>query len=267
MAKPLLPDELWDEIEPLIPPDPPHPDGGRPFVPARACLTGIIFVLKSGIPWEMLPAEMGCGSGMTCWRRLRTWQEAGVWAAIHRKLLDKLGGADAIDWSRASFDSASVPAPAGGEQTGPNPTDRGKAGTKHHLLVDGRGTPLAVRQTAANVPDGQALEGLLDAVPPVKRPRGRPRRRPTKGHGDKAYDARKHRAALRRRHIRPRIARRGVDASERLGRHRWKVERTLSWLHRLRRLRVRDERRADIHEAFLHLGAALLTWDAIQRLC
>jgi transposase len=267
MAKPLLPDDLWDEIEPVIPPDPPHPKGGRPFVPARACLTGIIFVLRSGIPWELLPRELGCGSGMTCWRRLRDWQAAGVWAAIHRKLLDKLGGADRIDWSRASFDSASVPAPAGGEAAGPNPTDRGKAGTKHHLLAEGEGTPLAVLQTAANVPDGQALEALVDGVPPVKRPSGRRRRRPAKGHGDKAYDARKHRAALRRRHIAPRIARRGVDSSEKLGRHRWKVERTLGWLHRFRRLRVRDERRADIHSAFLLLGAALLTWDAVQRLC
>jgi transposase len=267
MAKPLLPDELWDEIAPVIPPDPPHPKGGRPFVPARACLTGIIFVLKTGIPWEALPRELGCGCGMTCWRRLRDWQAAGVWAAIHRKLLDKLGEADRIDWSRASFDSASVPAPAGGEATGPNPTDRGKAGTKHHLLAEGAGTPVSVLQTAANVPDGAALETLVDAVPPIKRPSGRRRRRPAKGHGDKAYDARKHRAALRARHIAPRIARRGVDAGEKLGRHRWKVERSLSWLHRFRRLRVRDERRADIHQAFLLLGAALLTWDAIQRLC
>jgi transposase len=267
MAKPLLPDALWDEIAPLIPPDPPHPKGGRPFVPARACLTGIIFVLKSGIPWELLPQEMGCGSGMTCWRRLRDWQAAGVWAAIHRTVLDKLGEADRIDWSRASFDSASVPAPAGGEATGPNPTDRGKAGTKHHLAVDGHGTPLAAVPTAANVPDGAALEAVVDAVPPVKRPRGRPRRRPAKGRADKAYDAARHRATLRRRHIVPRIARRGIETSQKLGRHRWKVERTQSWLHRFRRLRVRDERRADIHEAFLQLGVALLTWDAIQRLC
>jgi len=267
MAKPLLPDELWDEIEPLIPPDRPHPKGGRPFVPARAVLTGIIFVLRTGLPWELLPREMGCGSGMTCWRRLRDWQAAGVWAAIHRKLLDRLGGADRIDWSRASVDSASVPAPAGGEHTGPNPTDRGKSGAKHHLLVDGRGTPLAAEQTAANAPDGAALEGTVDGVPPIRRPRGRPRRRPAKLHADKAYDAKKHRATLRRRRIRPRIARRGVESSARLGRHRWVVERTLSWLHRFRRLRVRDERRADIHRAFLHLGVALLTWDAIQRLC
>ena len=266
MAKPLLPDELWDEIAPLLPPDPPHPKGGRPFIPARAVLTGIIFVLRTGIPWELLPREMGCGAGMTCWRRLRDWQAAGVWAAIHRKLLDRLGETDRIDWSRARVDSASVPAPAGGAATGPNPTDRGHLGTNHHLVTEGHGTPLTDVPTAANVPDGAVLEEMIDRVPPIRRPRGRPRRRPAKLHGDKAYDARRHRVMRRRRHIRPRIARRGIESSQTLGRHRWVVERTLSWLHRFRRLRVRDERRADIHQAFLHLACALLTWDAIQRL-
>ncbi len=78
MAQPLLPDDLWAIVEPLLPVEPPKPRGGRPRVPDRAALTGIIFVLKSGIPWEMLPLEMGCGSGVTCWRWLRDWQEAGV---------------------------------------------------------------------------------------------------------------------------------------------------------------------------------------------
>jgi len=82
-------------------------------VPDRACLTGIMFVLKTGIQWEMLPQEMGCGSGMTCWRRLRDWQEAGVWDALHHALLDRLGEAGRIDWSRASLDSASIPAKRG----------------------------------------------------------------------------------------------------------------------------------------------------------
>ena len=113
MAKPILPDELWEMIAPLLPPDPPRPKGGRPPVPARAVLTGILFVLRTGIPWELLPQEMGCGSGMTCWRRLRDWQEAGVWRKIHQMLLNRLGQADQIDWSRASLDSASVPAPGG----------------------------------------------------------------------------------------------------------------------------------------------------------
>ena len=112
-AKRLVTDELWAAIAPLLPPGPPKPDGGRPPVPHRAALTGIIFVLKSGIPWEMLPQEMGCGCGMTCWRRLRDWQQAGVWTRLHQVLLDRLGEADKIDWSRASVDSASVRAKGG----------------------------------------------------------------------------------------------------------------------------------------------------------
>lgn len=110
MAKPLLPDTLWEAVGPLLPPERPKPKGGRPRIPDRAALTGILFVLKSGIPWEMLPQEMGCGSGMTCWRRLRDWQEAGVWETLHQVLLDRLGRADHIDWSRASVDSQSIPA-------------------------------------------------------------------------------------------------------------------------------------------------------------
>jgi transposase len=114
--KKLVTDELWEIIEPLLPPKPPKPKGGRPRVSDRAALTGIIFVLKSGIPWEMLPQEMGCGSGSTCWRRLRDWQEAGVWRGLHRVLLDRLGEVDRIDWERASLDSASVAAKRGASE-------------------------------------------------------------------------------------------------------------------------------------------------------
>ena len=113
MAKELVSDELWEVIEPLLPPEPPKSQGGRPRVDDRAALTGIIFVLKSGIPWEMLPQEMGCGSGVTCWRRLRAWQEAGVWERLHQVLLDRLGEADQIEWERACLDSASIPAKRG----------------------------------------------------------------------------------------------------------------------------------------------------------
>lgn len=111
------------------------------------------------------------------------------------------------------------------------------------------------------------LEALLDAIEPVRRPRGRPRRRPEKLHADKAYQSRTNCRALRRRRVKARIARRGIESSEKLGRHRWVVERTFAWLSRMRRLRVRYERRADIHEAFLHLGCALITWRYVQRFC
>ena len=113
MAKPLVSDALWAEIGPLLPPEPPKPRGGRPRVPDRACPTGIPFVLRSGIPWELLPQELGCGSGMTCWRRLRDWHADGVRHRPHRKLLDKLGEADRIDWTRAALDSRSLPATRG----------------------------------------------------------------------------------------------------------------------------------------------------------
>jgi transposase len=116
MAKPLLPDELWEIIAPLIPSEPSRPKGGRPRIPDRKMLTGILFVLRTGIPWEMLPQEMGCGSGMTCWRRLRDWQEAGGWKRVHQVLLERLGGSDRIDRSRTSLDSASVPAPGGAKR-------------------------------------------------------------------------------------------------------------------------------------------------------
>jgi transposase len=116
MAKELVTDELWETIEALLPPEPPKPQGGRPRIDDRAALTGIVFVLKSGIPWEMLPQEMGCGSGMTCWRRLKEWHEAGVWERLHRVLLDRLGETDQIDWERASLDSASIPAKRGAQK-------------------------------------------------------------------------------------------------------------------------------------------------------
>ena len=113
MVKLYVPDELWRIIDPLLPPEPPKLNGGRPRVPDRAALAGIIYVLKSGIPWGMLPKGLGFGSGVTCWRRLRDWQKAGVWRRLHRVLLDELGKAGLIDWSRASLDSASVPARRG----------------------------------------------------------------------------------------------------------------------------------------------------------
>lgn len=113
MAKTLVSDELWAIVEPLIPVRAARPKGGRPPISDRAALTGIIFVLKTGIPWEDLPQEMGCGSGMTCWRRLRDWQEAGVWENLFLVILQRLHDAKKIDWSRASIDASIVQAKSG----------------------------------------------------------------------------------------------------------------------------------------------------------
>lgn len=111
----LVSDELWNEIEPLLPPlPPPSPKGGRPPVEHRAALTGIVFVLKTGIPWQDLPIEMGCGSGSTCWRRFAAWTRSAVWSKLHALLLTALGKSGAINLERAVLDSASVRAVFGG---------------------------------------------------------------------------------------------------------------------------------------------------------
>jgi len=268
MVKQLVCDELWVIIERLLPSEPDKSRGGRPReISNRQALEGILYVLKTGIPWEMLPLELGYGSGMTCWRRLRDWQGEGVWRKLHQALLEKLNKASALDWSRAAVDSGSVPAPAGGEHTGPNPTDRAKSGSKRHIVVDLQGIPLGVTQSGANVHDSQMLEQTIDAIPALRQPRGGPRKRPRKVHTDKGYDFRRCRQALRRRGIIPRIARRGIESSSHLGKYRWVVERTLSWLKRFRRLNTRWEFRDDIHLAFLTLGCAMICWRFAQRLC
>lgn len=158
------------------------------------------------------------------------------------------------------------PGKKGGADTGPNPTDRGKPGSKRHLLVDRNGIPLTVYLTAANVNDGTVLEDVLETMAPIKRPGpGRPRCRPAKLHADKAYDSRRCRRYLRQRGILGRIARKGIEPSTKLGRHRWVVERTFAWLSRFRRLTIRYERNADLHLAFLDLGCALIAFKSLQR--
>ena len=134
-------------------------------------------------------------------------------------------------------------------------------------MVDREGIPLAVTLSGANVPDGKRLLETVDALAPVRGERGRPRRRPAKWHADKAYDSEPLRAELRRRGITPRIARRGVESSVRLGRHRWVVERTISWQQGFRRLRVRDEKRDDIHEALVRLANAMICWGRLNGHC
>ena len=175
MAKPLLPDELWEVIAPVLPKWTPSPKGGQPPVTDRAALTGILFVLKTGLPWEDLPCEMNCGCGMTCWRRLRDWQADGTWDKIFKILLEKLRGADKIKWERALIDSSFVRAAYRGEATGPSPVDRSKPGSKHHLITDACGIPLASSVTPANRNDVSEFAPLFHKIPPVGGKVGHPR--------------------------------------------------------------------------------------------
>ena len=264
MARQLVTDELWERIRPLLPKHKaPGANGGRPPVDDRLALEGILFVLKTGIPWEMLPAQFGC-SGMTCWRRLRDWNLAGVWDNLHRLLLSELRGADQLDWSRAAVDSSSVRAMRGGPKTGPNPTDRARPGSKHHIIVDANGVPLAVRLTGANRHDVMECIPLIADIPPVGGKPGRPKQRPSSVYADRAYHSADVSFILRWLGVKPFIAERNTEHGSGLGVFRWVVERTVSWLHNFRRIRIRWERRDDIHEAFLKVAISMICFSILS---
>lgn len=153
---------------------------------------------------------------------------------------------------------------ARGKKTGPNPTDRRKLGSKHHIITEAQGIPLAFQLTGANRHDVTQLLPLVDAIPMIGGQQGHPRCRPDKLYADRAYDSEPHRRQLRIRNIKPFIAKRRTKHGSGLGKRRWVVERTISWLHQYRRLRVRYERRDDIHEAFISLGCSNICWKALK---
>jgi len=157
------------------------------------------------------------------------------------------------------------PRPGRWEKTGPNPTDRRRPGSKHHLLIDSQGIPLSVILTQANRHDVTQLLPLVQAIPPIGGKRGAPRRKPKLVQADRAYDSDPHRAALLALGIQSQIARRRTRHGSGLGKTRWVVERTIAWLHWFRRLRIRYERLPSIHEAFLKIGCSLICWRFLQR--
>jgi transposase len=217
--KPLVNDELWERIHPLLPAPPPrhfHFPGRKPL-DYRKILTGILFVLKTGIAWDDLPADMGCGCGKTCRHYLRLWHQAGVWIKLHALLLAELNGADKIDWRRALIDASFAKAPEGGEDTGPNPTDRRKSGSKHHLMTDAKGIPLSATLTAANVNDVKELLHVLTSMPPVGGKPGPKRQNPERLQGDRGYDSEPTRQILRWLGITPVLAARGTEHGSGLG--------------------------------------------------
>jgi transposase len=203
MSEPILPEGFWQRVEPLLP----EPKlkcrnilgaGRKPSEPRRV-MTGILFVLKTGIPWKQLPATSDFPSGHTCRRKLIEWHRAGVWQKLLQNILAELQYRKRLDWRRAIVDSSSVRASHGGEKTGPNPTDRRKLGSKHHLLTEAHGIPLSFTLTGANRHDVTQLLALVESIPPVRGKHGRPRRRPDRVQGDRGYDSEPHRQALKKR--------------------------------------------------------------------
>ncbi|WP_199827544.1 IS5 family transposase [Streptomyces xylophagus] len=257
LAERMAPEELWTLFQRVVPPAPVRPQGGgHRWRGDREVLAAIIFVATSGCTWNQLPPGFGL-SGVTAFRRFTEWTEARVWAKLHRLVLDELGARGELNWSRCAIDSVSVRA-LKGQLTGPNPTDRGKKGSRIHLIVDRQGLPLSVGISASNLHDSQALIPLVRGIPPIRSRRGPRRRRPGKLHGDKGYDYRHLRRWLASRGIRHRLARKGVESSRRVGRHRWVVERTVSWLSRCRRLHRRYERKPEHFLAFTAIAPTLI---------
>lgn len=201
MPRPLLPEDLWKRLEPLLPRSRTRhiQYAGRKPTEPRKIVAGIIFALRTGVPWELLPATREFPSGQTCLRWLKRWHRAGIWQKLLERLLTELEDQKRIDWHRAIVDSASVRAPHGGPKTGPNPVDRSKLGSKHHVITDARGIPLAVILTGANRHDITQLLALVEKIPRLQVQRGRPKRKPRQVLGDRGYDSEPHRKALKKR--------------------------------------------------------------------
>jgi transposase len=204
MAVATITDGLWELLQPLLPATPRrfrYP--GRRRLDDRRVLNGILYVLATGIAWDQLPQQLGFGSGMTCWRRLRDWNHAGVWTQLHQLLLAELRRADQLDWSRAVIDAAHLRALKGGRQPAQVRSIGHERAAKHHLICDARAIPLAVSLTGGNAHDLTQLLALVDQIPAVRGKRGRPRPRPMVLVADRGYDFDRYRRALRARGIHP----------------------------------------------------------------
>src|SRR5919109_3532508 len=214
----LLPEELWQRIQQLLPPAPPRPRGGGP---RRDCMAALVFMARTSTPWSLLPGQ---GGGLRLGHHLDEWARAGVSTSSRRCCWTSSARPAGSTWTASAW----IPSACGrsrGDLTGANPVDRGKQGSKLHVAGERNGLPISVVLSAANANDATMLEAVLDDIPPIRMPTGRRRRWPGQVHADKAYDHRHCRRYLRRRGIRPRIARHTVESSSRLGHHRWTIER------------------------------------------
>lgn len=252
-----LPDELWALILPLLPERPPRSRGGRPRRDDRQCMEGILYVLKTCIPWRALPRCFGPAT--TLHDRFQEWARAGVFDRLWEQCLLRYDAEVGIQWTWQSMDGVMTKAPLGGEATGPNPTDRAKSGTKRSLLTDGAGTPLAVVVAPANRNDCKLVEATLEArrvLPPV-----------VSQHlcMDKGYDFDGVRSVTEAYCFVHHSRSRGEEALEmernrKRKAHRWVVERAHAWMNQFRRLLIRWERKLANYLAFVQLACAAIVF-------
>lgn len=239
--------------------------GGTQNIDDEAVFAAIVSVLTSGCAWRHLPPCFGA-SKSTVHRRFLIWSRAGVWGRLHEAILDLLADRGLLDLSRVLLDTAHVRAKKGGERAGPSPVDRGRPGSRLHVLSDRTGPPLLVGAPAGNLHDSEGLKPMTAGLQTKHDPERGRHYHPGKLHADKAYDRPDLRRRLHGRRITARIARRGVESRERLGRHRWVIERTISWPTGYRRLSPRYERHPRNHPALLGPAAALCCYKRLLRL-
>jgi transposase len=259
-----IPDALWERMAPLLPPRPNHPLGcHNPRVPDRAAMDGIFFVLRTGSQWGALDATGIC-SKSSAHRRFTEWVEAGVFHEFWRLGLLAYDGVAGIDWEWLSADGAMTKAPLGGKKTGPNPTDRGKLGTKRSVVTDARGLPLGFAVAGANVPDYKLLEETLDALP-VQRPEAL-LDQALNLCLDKGYDYDGPRQIAYDYNLTAHIRCRGEESKTlpddpNYKPRRWVVERVHSWINRFRRLLIRWEKKPENYEAMLQFACGIIVWE------
>jgi transposase len=265
MADARLPDDFYDLLSHHLPPEQPvGPKGGRPRIGHRVALKVIWFVLVTGCRWQDVPPEVGC-SGRTAHRRLRAWEGLGIWDRLHADLLRLPRREGKLDPDVAVVAAVYVRAFGGGEETGPSPVDRRKKGSKHTLLVDRHGVPLAIRTAGANASDHTQIVPIVLDFPRVGGKPGRPKGLPDELYTDRGYDSEATRLLLSWLGIEPHIARRKAAHGSGLGKVRWVVERTISWLKGLRRMRVRYDRLAVIQEAWNTLAASVICFRLLHE--
>jgi transposase len=265
MADACMPERFYELARPMLPGEQEIGRfGGRPSTSHHVVLKIIWFVLVTGCRWKDVPKEMGC-CGETARTRLQAWEHAGIWNQLHQLLLTMLRHENALHPETVIVDTTHVRAFGGGDATGPSPVDRRKKGTKFTLLVDRDGVPLVIRAVAANRSDQLEILPAVISFPAVGGKPGRPLTHPKKLYADAGFDCEATRSLLRWLGIEPHIRHRDDEHGSHLGRVRWVVERTISWVKGLRRMRVRYDRSAISIDAWTSVAAAVVCLNILME--